>query len=712
MANNTNTDITTILVIEDDKDCHKLAEMLLLSSGYKVIIAESGNDAIDCIRKTTPDLILLDLSLPDMSGLEIAKSLSSQSEYSDIPIIIMSADDTANAIDESYQYNVYDYIIKPINPSLLVKQVTTSLFNHTMKKELLLNEQRLSKVQQLGGIGTWVYQPQKNTFKISNELLVLFSKNEREVDFNAFLFFIHKNDREEFKSKLLNAMNNGIPFTMEHRVSNNGNLEINVIHSVSGDVDKHNNQFVLTGTVMDVTNRINENRLLSYTRFHDMVTDLPNHENFCNRVGYLMSEADASEKLMGVLMVGIDKFKNINESLGRVAGDEVLIALAERFKKYENVDVYRYAGDIFAIIIKEMTSVHLLESISEDIFSSLVKPLSINGENVYLSVNIGAAVYPMISGGKDELISAVESAMYQAKRIGGDRMVYFDTKQYKSMKDLMLLESDLRKALDNNEFEVYYQPQVSVQDCKLIGMEALVRWNHPEYGIISPDQFIPIAEDIGLIWSLGDWIMESAIKQVAQWSKKGFGVLRVGVNISPYQFEDQNLFKNTVRLIKKYGVQPSALTIEITENVAMRDVEQTIKILKEFTGYGIQSSMDDFGTGYSSLSYLKQMPLQTLKIDRSFISDITKTEQNGELAKVIIAMSHTLGLNVVAEGVENNTHLNFLRKFNCSEAQGFLFSRPVPAQQFEDLFLKSNDYKISCKMSLENAVFANKMHNV
>lgn len=694
MTTHTNTEISTILVIEDDTDCQQLAETLLLSVGYKVLIAGTGAEAKASLSHTIPELILLDLSLPDMNGLDIAKYLMSQHAYSDIPIVIMSADDTENAIEEAYQYNVYDYIVKPINAALFIKKVNATLFTHTIKNELALNEQRLSKVQQLGGIGSWVYRRQRNTFNCSDQLSTLLDKGDSELGFDEFLSCIHKGERGDFKDKLLNAIEKGIPFTVEHSLVSSDDFDVIVIHSVSGEIDKYKNQFILTGTVMDITERINDQELISYTQFHDRITGLPNHENFCNRLNTLITEIDKNEKLIGVLMIGVDRFKNINEALGREVGDKVLQALAERFSKYENAEAFRYAGDIFSIIIKDMSNVYVLEKISENIFASLVEPLIINGDTVYLSVSIGSAIYPMVSGGKNDLISAVESAMYQAKRIGGDRAVYFDIKHYKSMKNNMLLEVDIRKAMDNNEFEVYYQPQVSVADCKLVGMEALLRWKHPEYGFVNPEQFIPIAEEIGLIFPLGHWVMETAIKQVTQWFNQGYGLMRVGVNISPYQFENKNLFRETVDLVEKYGMMPCALDIEITESAAMRDVEQTISVLTEFTDYGIQSSMDDFGTGYSSLSYLKQMPLHTIKIDKSFILDINKTEENGELAKIIIAMSHSLGRNVIAEGVENEAHLNFLRKYKCAEAQGYYFSRAVPAEQFEDFFINPAKYNM------------------
>ena len=275
--------------------------------------------------------------------------------------------------------------------------------------------------------------------------------------------------------------------------------------------------------------------------------------------------------------------------------------------------------------------------------------------------------------------------MHYSKNLGGNRISCFDQQMTHIGKKRLYIETDLRKALDKEQFEVFYQPQVSVENRRLIGMEALIRWNHPEHGLISPDNFISIAEDTGLIVPIGQWVLETAAKQVAEWTNKGYGLLRLGVNLSAIQFENDELVNEIEKVLSSSGLPPCSLDMEVTESAAMRDVKKSIEILNAFSEMGIQTSMDDFGTGYSSLSYLKMMPLQTLKIDRSFVKDIDSQGENGELARMIISMCHTLGLNVIAEGVENEGHMNFLLQHDCIEAQGYLFSPPVNKYKFEEI---------------------------
>ena len=403
-----------------------------------------------------------------------------------------------------------------------------------------------------------------------------------------------------------------------------------------------------------------------------------------------MLESDKNEKLLAVVFIGIDRFKNINETLGHSVGDDLLIQIADRLSVIEDSFLARYSGDVFAMSISKMNTIDKAIFATSQIRELLSQPFSTMGNELYITVSIGVSVYPLCYGGKDQLLSHAESAMYYSKDSGGNRVSCFDQKMTIKGKRRLYIETDLRKAIDNDQFEIYYQPQVSVQNRRLIGMEALIRWNHPEHGLILPEEFIPVAEETGLILPIGRWVLEKATQQVSEWINKGHGLLRVGVNLSPLQFEDKNLVKEIHNALTSTGLPPCALDIELTESAAMRDIKQTIDILSQFREMGIQTSMDDFGTGYSSLSYLKMMPLHTLKIDRAFIKDISQTGKNGELAEMIISMCHTLGLNVIAEGVETEEHMQFLVNHECIEAQGYLFSPPMPASDFEKILEEYN----------------------
>lgn len=403
-----------------------------------------------------------------------------------------------------------------------------------------------------------------------------------------------------------------------------------------------------------------------------------------------MLQSDRNEKLMAVIFIGIDRFKNINESLGHSIGDELLIQMTERLAVIEDSFIARFSGDVFSMVVSNMNTIDAAVYATKLIQQRMSEPFTIMGHDLYVTASIGVTVYPLCYGGKDQLISHAESAMHYSKESGGNRVSCFDNKMTIKGKKRFFIETDLRKAVERGQFEVYYQPQVAVQNRRLIGMEALLRWNHPEHGLISPDSFIPIAEETGLIIPIGKWVLEESTRQVAEWAAKGYGMLRVGVNISAQQFENTHLQKDIEGVLSSSGLLPCSLDLEVTESSAMRDARKTISILNQFKEMGVQTSMDDFGTGYSSLSYLKMMPLHTLKIDRAFIKDINAVGENGELAKMIISMCHALGLNVIAEGVETEAHMQFLLKHECIEAQGYLFSPPVQAKAFEEILVQYN----------------------
>ncbi|MDH5573762.1 MAG: GGDEF domain-containing phosphodiesterase, partial [Gammaproteobacteria bacterium] len=318
-----------------------------------------------------------------------------------------------------------------------------------------------------------------------------------------------------------------------------------------------------------------------------------------------------------------------------------------------------------------------------------IEPFLLDNKEVFVTVSIGITLYPSVHSDKTQLVKDAQSAMVQAKKLGRDRHEYYREEIGRSFCKKLSLETSLHKALENDEFEVYYQPQVSVFNRRIIGMEALIRWNHPEWGVVSPDDFIPLAEETGIIVPIGSWVMETAARQAVLWREQGFGLLRIGINLAAKQFQDKDLAKEVQDVIGKTGILPPSLDLEITESSAMSDVSRTISVLNQIDEMNVQISMDDFGTGYSSLSYLQQMPLHTLKIDRAFIKDIQPNGTKGEIAKVIIAMCHTLGLNVIAEGVETEEHMSFLKKHDCNEAQGYLISRPLPAHEMEELLLQT-----------------------
>jgi len=415
--------------------------------------------------------------------------------------------------------------------------------------------------------------------------------------------------------------------------------------------------------------------------FYDHLTGLPNRRLLNDRIQSAIKRTERHHVLMAVLFIDCDRFKPINDTLGHVIGDELLISISNRLS--ENVrdsdTVCRFSGDEFAIILEDIEHIDDVNRVAQNILESISSPHYLSGHKVFTTVSIGITVYPIDDKDMNSLLSSADIAMYHAKQNGGNQFEYFNSEMNKRSKQRLTLEHDLHEALDKNELEIYYQPLNRINTTRdIIGVEALLRWHHPTQGIVSPVDFISIAEDSGLIISIGDWVLTQACKQVIQWEQQGLGKIRVSINLSPRQFAHTSLITAVQDAIDTSGIDPEQIDLEITESTAMHAIDKTITILHQLKKLGVHISIDDFGTGYSSLSYLQQMPIDNLKIDRSFIKNLHNSDKDKAFVQAIVTMAHTLGLKIVAEGVEHEEQLAFLEKINCEIAQGFMFSKPVP----------------------------------
>lgn len=427
---------------------------------------------------------------------------------------------------------------------------------------------------------------------------------------------------------------------------------------------------------------------IEHQAFYDHLTGLPNRRLLNDRMQHALQHSERNGMLMAVLFIDCDRFKNINDSLGHVVGDSLLQSIATRLKEdvRSSDTVCRVSGDEFAIVLEEVEGLTDIDHITQKILDSVSEPHIINGHKVFTTVSIGITVYPVDNTEVNDLISSADIAMYHAKQNGGNQYKYFNAEMNEKSKKRLTLEQDLHEALSNNELEIYYQPLNTISSQRdIIGMEALLRWHHPKQSMITPNEFITIAEDTGLIVPIGEWVLMTACKQVKDWETQGLGKRCIHVNLSPRQFMDSNLVSVIKNVLSVTQIDPAQLDLEITESTAMFKINRTIEILHSLKGLGIQISIDDFGTGYSSLSYLQRMPIDCLKIDRSFIKNIHYSENDKVFVKTIVTMAHTLGLTVIAEGVELEEQFEFLKSLKCEIAQGFLFSKPVPDIDMEKL---------------------------
>ncbi len=472
------------------------------------------------------------------------------------------------------------------------------------------------------------------------------------------------------------------------------------------DRRKNGEVFLIELTIITVKNKkgrktnyigiFNENLLskenITDKENRDPLTNLPNRMLFQDHFKFMLAHARRNNQIVALLFLDIDRFKIMNDTLGYNAGDEILTITAERLRNtLREVDsVFRLGNDEFAIILEEVVKIEDAALVAKRILKAFSKPFRLEcyEKELFLSASIGISIFPKDGTKFNELIKYSEIAMYQAKKTEQNNFQHYSPSMDSRSLEHLTMEHQLHKALEQDEFCVYYQPIYDIKTKAIVGAEALARWIHPELGFVPPDKFIPMAEETGLIIPIGEYILSSACKQTKDWHNKGFKDFHIFVNLSARQFEQYDLVNKLETVLSENDLTPNFLEVEITESIGMKDAVQTIKILEELKEKGIHISIDDFGTGYSSLSYLKKFPIDTLKIDRSFINDMEKDHDSETIVSLIISMAHTLNLKVIAEGVETKKQHTYLKKQKCDMLQGYLFSKPLPDHEFEKLLKK------------------------
>lgn len=453
--------------------------------------------------------------------------------------------------------------------------------------------------------------------------------------------------------------------------------------------------------IRDVTKRKLAEEQIAFLAYHDSLTALPNNRLFKDRLEHAIVQTERNNKSLAVLFLDLDRFKLINDTMGHSAGDELLKIISQRLidaiRKTDSIavnsgglnsSVARLGGDEFTILLEEVEDVSAVIHIAERIVKNVAMPMMLGHQEVHVSTSMGIAMYPQDGKHADEILKFADVAMYHAKAQGRNNFQFYTQEMNQSSVELLSLESSLHKAVAQKELCLYYQPQVSVISGQLVGMEALIRWKHPEKGFISPGVFIPVAEETGMIMQIGEWVIRDACEQGAKWLAAGFVLEKISVNLSARQLKDESLPDLIKSILQDTGYPASKLCIELTESALILDPDVALIRLQKIKEMGISLSLDDFGTGYSSLSYLKRFPIDTLKIDQAFIRDVKVDHEDAALVKAIISMAHGLGMDVVAEGVELEEQLEFLGANACDTIQGFLFSRPLPAKELENLLTR------------------------
>jgi diguanylate cyclase (GGDEF)-like protein/PAS domain S-box-containing protein len=460
--------------------------------------------------------------------------------------------------------------------------------------------------------------------------------------------------------------------------------------SISGAVffDTEGNPEGYVNTLQDISERRKKDEELKYVAYHDMLTGLPNRKSFYMCIDDLLQHSSRrnSDRTWALMFLDLDKFKQVNDALGHDTGDQLLKGVAERLKEClrETDHLFRLGGDEFTIILTNLSLDIDVARVARKIIKSLARSFRFNGQEIFTSTSIGISVFPSDGWEVEGLVKSADMAMYAAKENGGSDYRFFTEEMNRKALYRMKMEGSLRKALDKNELVLYYQPLVNETN-RIMGMEALLRWNHPELGLVLPADFIRITEETGIIVPVGRWVLQTACNQTKRWHDMGYPDLFVAVNLSSRQLHEPDFVEMVVSILRESGLPPACLKLEVTESSVIQNPELCISKMKMLRAHGVTFSIDDFGTGYSSLSYLKRFPIDTLKIDRSFISDAMSSKGDQEIVKTIIAMARNLNIDAVAEGVETQEQKDFLASYGCNSMQGFFFAHPVPVETFKDL---------------------------
>ncbi|MES2407498.1 MAG: EAL domain-containing protein [Pseudomonadota bacterium] len=434
------------------------------------------------------------------------------------------------------------------------------------------------------------------------------------------------------------------------------------------------------GIQTDISEHKRDEERLAYQSTHDALTGLPNRNLLKDRLQQAIAQTDRSEDSVALLFLDLDHFKLINDSLGHAEGDRMLLDVAERLRSCvrEGDTVSRHGGDEFVLVLQKIDQMHHVASICEKILQTIANPFSIQGHSFHVTCSIGIALYPQDGRDAETLFKYADMALYQAKDRGRNHFQFFSREMNERMLERITLDEALRSAISNDELLLHYQPLVNLSTGQITGLETLVRWQHPQFGMVSPVRFIPIAEESTLIASISEWVLRKACEDMCSWTDNGLTGFQVAVNVSPRQFRDPKLADRIEKVLSEYHIDPGMLSLEITETVLMQDTVSSEATLRQLKALGVDLALDDFGTGYSSLSYLKRFPFDRVKIDRSFVRDIITDSDDAAISKAIISMAHSLGIRVVAEGVETEAQCQFLRRHQCDEMQGYYFSHPLP----------------------------------
>ena len=701
-----------ILIVDDEVQMRTSLRLLLEGEDRVVLEAATGHGAIEILTSQKIDLLLLDIHLPDISGLEVMEWIARN--HIATGVIIVSADANLDSAIRSTRSGAIDFVRKPQEIDKIKDKVASTLHRRSFERRHTLMTARLEQSERLHRFLVesspdliYTLDHEGRFIFVNSRVESLLGYSRDELIGNLYTVIVHEDDLEHAiyaftERRSDDRATSNIEIRLKCKDSHYRQFEnrfivamlsaMGIYDSPENDQGEQTRRFMGTyGVARDVTERKRAEETISFQALHDHLTHLPNRRLFKDRLELAMAQNQRTGGVIGVMFIDLDRFKLVNDTYGHAEGDELLKNVAQRLQRCVRTSdtLARQGGDEFTILLPDLIHAEDATLIAKKIMEQFASPFIVAGHEFRASVSIGIAVFPRDGENAELLLKHADIAMYKVKSGGKNGYAFFTREMNSSYQKRISLENELHQAILNKEFELHYQPQVNVTDNRIVGLEALVRWQHPVHGLLNPGSFIDMVEELGLISSITDWVLEEACRQLVRWRAMGMNDLRIAVNFSPQEFNNDDVVERIVSQLNRYHLPEEALDVEITENLLMHDDPDVISKLRRLRERGIRISIDDFGTRYSSLNYLRRFPVNTIKIDKSFIRDLDEHHDATPIIHAIIGIARGFGLHLLAEGVETSYQMRILQELGCEEMQGYFFSKPLSAEKVELLLLES-----------------------
>jgi diguanylate cyclase (GGDEF)-like protein/PAS domain S-box-containing protein len=699
-----------ILIVDDEQYIRSSLQLLLRSEGREILECATGKDALTFLKSLEIDLVLLDINLPDISGLDVMEWIANNHIPSSV--IIVSGDVHIDSAIRALRYGAVEFVRKPRDMEDIQLKVTNALHRRQLERSNVLMTARLEQSERLHRFLVesspdliYTLDPEGRIIFVNGRIESLLGYSREELIGNLYTIIVHEEDLEHavyaFKERRSDdRASSNVEVRLKCKDNNVRRFEnryIVAMLSAMGIYERNNDgqevpsrRFLGTyGVARDVTERKLAEETISFQALHDHLTHLPNRRLFKDRLELSMIQSKRSGGVVGVMFIDLDRFKLVNDTHGHAEGDELLKSVAQRLLSCVRTSdtLARQGGDEFTVLLPDLIHAEDATVIANKILEELKRPFFVAGQEFRATASIGIAIFPRDGDSADILLKNADIAMYKVKASGKNGYKFFTREMNACYHERISLENELRQAIQHSEFELHYQPQINVISNTIIGLEALIRWRHPIHGLLNPSGFIDMAEEIGLISSITDWVLDEACSQLVQWRAKGLTDLRMAVNVSPLEFNDHDVVDRIINCLSRHRLPEHLLDVEITENLLMHDDSGVIDKLRSLRERGIRIAIDDFGTRYSSLNYLRRFPVNSIKIDKSFVRDLVEQHNSSPIIHAIIGIARGFGLHLLAEGIETNCQKQTLLELGCEDMQGFLFSKPLPAGEVEKLLL-------------------------